>query len=445
MRCRECGAALATATEPCAACDVTASPVLLTRPAAPAVAMAGLPAAPSEVVGALPPSPPPAVPPPVRAPAPARPGLFSHRPAGYSSTGWWLIAGMGRDWRATVAALVGGWFGLPVAIALGIVLAVVGGVIGLVGGAVVAGDVLEDVPIIGEVMAEFATLGGGGLAALAGIVLGLLGGLAGGLALPWLSNYAEDPVVTVLVVLLNVVTGLVVGALYTLYGVAFESWRLRLAGARRMSRREEEFLLPILRECGLRLGLPNLPRLLIDDGRVPNAFAHTRHIVVQRGLLMEFDHDPVPIAGVLSHELVHWRNADAVAGLFVRGVALPLYLAHSAATLVLRIFDNTVVRFLALAVAWPVLASVRYFVVPLQSAQARQAEYRADQGAVLTGHRDGLRLVLGRLQRGFDGNRNGWDQAICAAHPPTELRLEELEREGEDYPLTARPLAAKGR
>lgn len=399
---------------------------MATRPGAPAVAVAGAPPAPAAVAT------------PVRLAPRPRTGLFSHRPAGYSSTGWWLVAGMGRDWRSTVAALIGGWFGLPIAIALGVALAVVGGITGLIGGAVAAGEALEDVPIVGEVMAEFSTLGGGGLGALAGIVLGLLVGLTGGLALPWLANYLEDPVVTLVVVLLNVVVGLVVGALYTVYGVVFEPWRLRLAGARRMSRREEEYLMPILRECGLRLGLPNLPRLLIDDGRVPNAFAHTRHIVVQRGLLMEFDYDPAPIAGVLSHELVHWRNADAVAGLFVRGVALPLYLAHSAATLILRIFDNSIVRFLALAVAWPVLASVRYFVVPLQSAQARRAEYRADQGAVLTGQRDGLRLVLGRLQRGFDGNRNGWDEAICAAHPPTELRLEELERVGEDYPLASR-------
>ncbi|BCB77232.1 hypothetical protein Pflav_036420 [Phytohabitans flavus] len=110
-------------------------------------------------------------------------------------------------------------------------------------------------------------------------------------------------------------------------------------------------------------------------------------------------------------------------------------MAHRAATLVLQVFDNSIVRFLAISVAWPALTSVRYFIVPLQSASARRAEYRADQGAVLAGHRDGLRLVLGRLRRSVDGSRNGWDEAICASHPPTELRLEALEREGVDYPL----------
>ncbi|BCB91509.1 hypothetical protein Psuf_088220 [Phytohabitans suffuscus] len=266
-------------------------------------------------------------------------------------------------------------------------------------------------------------------------MLGALSGFAGGLLAPWLVDYMDDPVVTLVVVLLNVLLGLLVGVLYTIYGTVLEPWRLRLGGARRMSRREEEFLLPILHECGQRMGLPNLPRLLVDDGRVPNAFAYTRHIVVQRGLLLEFEYDREAVAGVLSHELAHWHNADGVAGLFVRGVALPLYIAHRAATLVLRIFDNSIVRFLAISVAWPVLVSVRYFIVPLQSMSARTAEYRADQGAVLAGHRDGLRLVLGRLRRSVDGSRNGWDEVICASHPPTELRLEALEREGVDYPL----------
>ncbi|WP_345073479.1 M48 family metalloprotease [Phytohabitans flavus] len=371
-------------------------------------------------------------------PAVGRLGLFSHRPAGYSSAGWWLMAGIGRDWRATVAALVGGWFGLPVAIALAVAGAVVGGIVGLVGGAAVAGEALEDVPVVGEVLVQFSTLGGGGLGALGGIVLGVLGvlgGFAGGLLAPWLVDYLDDPVVTLIVVLLNIVLGLAVGVLYVVYGTVLEPWRLRLGGARRMSRREEEFLLPIMHECGQRMGLANLPRLLIDDGRLPNAFAYTRHIVVQRGLLVEFEYDREAVAGVLSHELAHWHNADGVAGLFVRGVALPLYVAHRAATLVLQVFDNSIVRFLAISVAWPALTSVRYFIVPLQSASARRAEYRADQGAVLAGHRDGLRLVLGRLRRSVDGSRNGWDEAICASHPPTELRLEALEREGVDYPL----------
>jgi Zn-dependent protease with chaperone function len=237
------------------------------------------------------------------------------------------------------------------------------------------------------------------------------------------------------VVALNVALALVVGMLYTIYGVMFEPLRLRLSGARELSRREEEFLLPLLHECADRLGLPNVPRLLVDDSQDANALAYTRHIVVRRGLLTLFKYDTEAIAGVLAHELAHWHNADGVARLLVRGVALPLYLAHSAATWVLRVFDNSLIRFFTIAIAWPILVSVRFFVVPLQSASSRLAEYRADQGAVKAGHRDGIRMVLERLQRSFDGSRNGWDAAICASHPPTEHRLDRLERIGQEYLL----------
>jgi Zn-dependent protease with chaperone function len=71
----------------------------------------------------------------------------------------------------------------------------------------------------------------------------------------------------------------------------------------------------------------------------------------------------------------------------------------------------------------------------MQAAAIRRAEFRADQGAVHAGHRDGIRLVLERVQRSFDGSRNGWDAAICASHPPNEHRLDRLERPGQDYPL----------
>jgi Zn-dependent protease with chaperone function len=380
----------------------------------------------------------------VRAPSPpvaARPGKprtwspFSHRPAGYRTTGWWLVAGITRDWRGTIAALVAAWFNLPLAIAAGVLLAIVTGLAGAFGGTAAAGDLLQKIPVFGDVLSHFAARTGGGLGALVGIVVGAAAGGIGGLALPWLLDYLDDPFVTGVVVLLNVVFGIVFGVAYTLYGIVFEPFRLRLAGCRPMSRREAKFLLPLLYECAERLGLPNVPRLLVDDSQDANALAYTRHIVVRQGLLTAFDYDREAIASVLSHELTHWHNADGVARLLVKGVALPLYLAHSAATWVIRVFDNAIIRFVAIAVAWPILISVRFFVVPMQAASARAAEFRADQGAVRAGHLAGIRTVLAELKGTFDGSRNGWDAAICASHPPIEQRLERLEQRGVDYRL----------
>ncbi|MEV4755883.1 M48 family metalloprotease [Micromonospora sp. NPDC049559] len=360
---------------------------------------------------------------------------FTHRPGAYSSVLWWLTAGITRDWRGTIAALVAAWFGLPTAILLGLVAAASAGVVGYFGSTQLAADRLADVPVLGDVLNTLAGNVGGGLGALLGIALGIVVGGVGGLLLPWAMAYADDPVVTILVVLLQVVLAIVIGLLYVLYGVALEPWRMRLSGARRLSRREADLLLPLLHECADRLGLPNVPRLLVDDTREAQALAYTRHIVVTRGLLDEFDYDPAVISGVLSHELVHWHNADGVSRLLVRGIALPLYLPYAAATWVLRAFHNSIVRFLAVLVSWPIAAAVRFFVMPLQAAGSREAEYRADQGAVLARQRDGLRQALERFRRSFDGSRNGWDEAVCASHPPNELRLEQLEEPGRRYPL----------
>jgi Zn-dependent protease with chaperone function len=364
-----------------------------------------------------------------------RQGAFSHRPAGYSSWPSWLLAGVVRDWRANLVALLTGWFGVPIALLYSGFLAVLGGIGGLVAGTVGAGDVAEDTPVAGEVLAEFTLQIGGGLGLLAGGAIGLLAGPVLVLGLPWSTRFAEDPVVAVLVLTVQLLIVLVVSMGYVVLGVALEPFRLRLAGARRLSRREAEYLLPILHDCARQLRLDNIPRLLVDDGREANALAYTRHIVVYRGLLSEFRYDRDVVAAILSHELVHWHNADGVARLTLRGIALPVYLVYAAATWLTRVADNAFIRFLTLLVSWPVLASVRFLVVPVQSAGAREAEYRADQGAAITGHRPGLRRALERFQRSFDSSRNGWDRAICASHPPAELRLERLESAGESYQL----------
>jgi Zn-dependent protease with chaperone function len=354
---------------------------------------------------------------------------------GYSSAGWWLVAGITRDLRGVFAGMIAAWFYLPLAITLAVSLAIGGGLLGAFGGTAAASDALHKVPVFGDVLAHFALQAGGGLGALVGIFAGALGGGLGGLALPWVQGYLDDPITTILVLVLNVVFALVVGVLYTIYAVIFEPFRLNVAGARRLSRREADFLVPLLHECAARLDLPNVPKLLMDDAQGANALAYTRHIVLQQGFLTAFDHDREAVSAVLSHELTHWRNADGVARLMVQGAALPVYLAYSAVSWVLRTFDNLIIRFFTLLVSWPVIVAVRYFIVPLQSSSARAAEYRADRGAVRAGHLRGIRLVLEEFKGTFDGSRRGWDQTICASHPPVEHRLERLEERGVDYSL----------
>jgi Zn-dependent protease with chaperone function len=294
---------------------------------------------------------------------------------------------------------------------------------------------IRDIPLFGDAVQNLLLRSSGVEAAVLGVIVGAVVGFIVGIIWVFLGPFQDSVVDGVATVLGALALGIVVGLLYTTYRVIFERRILQITGARRLSRREAAFVLPLMAEAAARLNLPNYPPVLIDDTREPNAFAYTRHIVVNQGLLDEFNYERQPIAAVLAHELVHWRNGDPISAAFVRGVALPLYLVQAGAGWLRDRARNSVLRFLVWIAFWPVFVTVQYFVVPMQAADSRQAEYRADEGAVLAGHRAGMRRVLARFRRSFEGGRNGWVAAVCASHPPNELRLERLEEPGRDYPL----------
>jgi len=370
----------------------------------------------------------------------SRPGYFPSRFA-------WLVVGVGRSWRGVFAALISTWFALPFAIFMAAVCGVLFAILGALGGAAAGLRWIPvwvgDIPLLGSAVDNLLPSVGGVVGLLLGFLLGLLLGFLGALTLLWWSGIADDPLTGIGPVLAAAGVGLLVGLAYTLYRTAFEAAILRGGGARRMSRRERDLIIPILRSCAQRLRLSDYPPVLIDDSPEPSAIAYTRHLVISRGLLDEFDYDPDVIGGVLSHGLVHWRNGDPVGAAFVRGVALPLYWVYAG----IRWLTHRVESRIALALAasplillmwtvfWPVVVTVRFVVMPMQAADTRRAEFRADQGAVRAGHRSGLRRVLARLPESFERGRNGWDLAVCAAHPPNELRLERLEDEAGSYPL----------
>ncbi|MGC5308855.1 M48 family metalloprotease [Micromonospora zamorensis] len=353
---------------------------------------------------------------------------FADRPPGYPSALVWLRAGILRDWRGVLGAFFATWFYLPVALLLafwgGLILAVSGLFAGGLGADDQLPQALRDAPLIGPLLEAFLTRSGGVLGGVVGFVVGFLGGFLAVLVVPWLGADAGP---------LTVVTGLVgtavaaalIGVLYTLYRVLLEPRLLVISGARQPSRREYARLRPVLDDCARRLGLPSVPRLLIEDDPVlSNARTYARHVVVTTAVLTEPDDE---IAALFSHELVHWRTGDEITSAFVRGVGLPLTLAHALPTWLMRTFPHPATNFVVFLFFWPVLLTMRYVVLPLHARDVRAAEYRADLGAVLTGHVEGMRRVLER-RLSFETGRSGWDEAVCATHPPHELRLDALER-----------------
>lgn len=385
----------------------------------------------------------PAAQPPPTEPRPSGPGALDRRladrPPGYPNALVWLRAGILRDWRGVLGSFVAAWFYLPLALLAAVWGGLSLGVLGLVAGGTRSGEalpsVVRDAPLVGSLLDAFLNRSGGVVGGFAGFALGFLAGFLVVLILPWRDAFDEPA---------NLFTGLVgmvvaaalVGVVYTLGRVLLEPWLLGVSGARQLSRREAERLRPILSGCAARLGLPGVPRLLIEDDPVlTNARAYARHIVVTTALLDESDEE---VAALLSHELVHWRTGDEVTSAFVRGVGLPLVLVHAVPTWLMRRFPHPATDLLVFIVFWPVLLTMRFVVLPCHRRDVRAAEYRADAGAVLAGHVAGMRSMLER-RRSFETGRSGWDEAVCATHPPSELRLDRLERL---TPATADPATA---
>lgn len=358
----------------------------------------------------------------------------------------WLNATFSRNRRGTIAGIVAAWFQVPFIVLMAGIGAVFGGLAGTVNGTVAGLGVTKRIdalltwvfPLPVKVKDLLPTAG----VQIGGIIGGIFGAVNGALKLawmafywPWEALYQGDPNWPIAVAIGQVLTALFVGWLYLAWRAWAEGSRLRIAGTRRMSRREAEWLMPLLYEAAQRLELSALPRVLIDDRREPNAHAGIRHIVVNQGLLEQLNYDREAVAGVIAHELVHWRDGDAIGMVWNRGVALPLYLLYELATRILRAAQSRPVQFTVRVLLWPVLVTVHYGVVPVQAAVWRRAEYRADAIAAAAGYGDGLRRALTYIRRSFDGSRSGWDAAICATHPPNELRLERLEQDGRVYPL----------
>jgi Zn-dependent protease with chaperone function len=356
------------------------------------------------------------------------------RPQRFLGVGHWLFDAVLKQPRSVLCSIGFIWlFNIPLAVLFGFFGLIGGGIVGAFGG---GSSLLSFIPGVSSYVDLFSSELGGFIGAILGALLGGLVGVITGLILPLTLASGGDPIDLLVFLVGQFLIAVVVGIIYTTFEVAFEGRRMQLAGARKPSRRERELILPILESCAASLAMVGRPRLLMDDSLAANASAGTSHIVINAGILEDFQYRAEPIAGVITHELVHWYAGDSLGAIFIKGVSLPLYLAFSLFDRIGRAFKSGFVTALVWIITFPIQVSVRYLLIPMLTHDSRKAEYFADQGALHAGHVVGIRELLEHLRHSIDGSRNGWDNAICASHPPNELRLDRLEIDGQQYPFT---------
>lgn len=369
------------------------------------------------------------------------------RPREIPSVGAWIAGAFVRRLAPVTVGIFAAWFNLPLVVLMGAIGAVLGGIAGLFSGTAFGEDMLWKIDLwtswvlplpvgIQELMPQAAWQLGGALGAIWGAVTVAvkLGWLA--FYWPWQHLYDGDPAWPVMLIIGQVTCALIVGTVYTVWAIMWEPARLKRMGARRMSRREAERIMPLVQDVGVALGLQGLPRVLVTDAQEVNAYAATRHIVLHKGLITHLQYDMDAVRGVIAHELAHWRWGDPIGSLMVKGVSLPLYLVYELAVKLDQVGSKAtkLLMWVLSPILWGVQVCVKYVVAPVEAGASRRRELRADAAAMQAGYGPGLRVALEAFAANFDGRLDGWDDVMLRHHPHTEHRLELLEEPGRDYP-----------
>ncbi len=351
-------------------------------------------------------------------PVPVRQPRAPNVPPSFPSTFSWFYHGLFRQPLGALFALLAGYTALFIALwyaALGMFLGVI----------VALGAMHKN----GFTEALFHAGAGTSVTAV-GVGAGALVGAGGGFT----AFYPN----TLLANELTVIGGLVAGAILAVAIVAviaiFEGQLLSIRGYRQLSRDEVRRVSPLLQQLGIDMKLSNVPRFAMQDAANPAAWAHMRHIVLTTGLL---DHlDDRELTAVIGHELEHWRVGDSVGLHFVWACAWPIMLLYNVAAIVSGRVPETgekrqptsphpVITMIAWIIVWPAWILIKFPITLSVRKRMREQEYAADAAVKAIGYGDALISALDKL-RLWGEARTGWERALYATHPPTQLRIAEL-------------------
>ncbi len=351
------------------------------------------------------------------------PPVPSHTPSEWTM----LWHGLRAQPLALCMALAATWTGMILAIEL----AGIGLVAGSIAGAWAAGSFLATHSLGSAFTSAPSTpmdVGASGTLMAMAIAAGGAAGALGGFA-AIMSGGVLHPAATA--------AYLICGALLTLTGcgVAWdvELWVLARRGYRRLSWDEWDRLTPLLSAALQALEIPGTeaPVLVMQDSVIPTAHAYMQAIVLSTGLLTTLD--DTALAGILAHELAHWRAGDPAGYRLVWLAALPLVVIETVLTWIgtrlagSRVVGAGLTASLAWLLFWPVHVCVQFLLAPLYAGRAREQEYAADAVAGAAGdlYREGLRAALTTLAS-FEAPPSRWEEVLVRTHPPAALRLERL-------------------
>jgi len=329
----------------------------------------------------------------------------------------WLRSGFRRHRLAVVVGIIFGWTGAWIAFWGAMAGAVIGAFVGLAAG--------------NSTLPVFGTFGVGQSASAVGLLAGVALGIVGGFLIVLIFLVLHP-----LALLGSFVCGEILSVVLVFITALFERVGLRMRGYRRLSRDEVRQVAPLVKAVADAMDLPALPRFAMADQLIPNAWSHMRTIVLTTGLLQTLDSQE--LEAVLVHELTHWRNGDAVGLHCVWAASLPVVLIYNLGAQIsggarkpksggVTVNVSSAFRWLvAWLIAWPAWVMVKLIIAPLTAASQRRYEYEADAAAYDLGLGQKLSSALSKFSA-FESGRTGWEVAMTATHPPTQLRIEALQ------------------
>src|SRR6202034_3945438 len=86
----------------------------------------------------------------------------------------------------------------------------------------------------------------------------------------------------------------------------------------------------LLQQAATLMRLTHMPELAMANLKVPNAWAHMRHVVLTPALLTNLSDDE--LLAILAHELYHWDRGHAVGTTFVSACAWPIVVLYNLAS-----------------------------------------------------------------------------------------------------------------